>query len=420
MKRNLYFTLSFLFLLLLCSCQEILKNLPGYNGEIRAIALGYITELEGSDRDFEDNGTFDDANFVAFSDQASFDSARENASGQDYNSSIVPDADLGRNRFLYQEGEVALKINTYPKGVNVKNISIKSSNPEIMEIVKTEGADVTVVLHNIGDVDVQVSVEGSQNSLEATYPIRIVSKTDVQFYITPYWWGGVATRLRYRIEGVPYGFKDLVYEVKDSVSVVGYCEYYNLKESKNPIVVRDTVRYAMHDNVHRFKKNRRHLIRNITDAIRQFKLRTSTGYIIERYDNGEPVYRQKDFDWIPEQVILDFCIVSNSPYIEFNFYTKYDRTTETYDKDKGQMVDEGTDEDDYEDDSVGDKKELSKSDKAYFQILLNTFTGYQDRQDMMNNLNKDLLDLGYDSELSEEEKDRQMEEINKHRKDGDE
>ena len=90
----------------------------------------------------------------------------------------------------------------------------------------------------LGDADLHVKVTGKNNSVEHVYPLRVIGTVDLRFRITPFWLRKVATKVRMNTRKLPEGVKDMVMWSKDSVTVVGYCEWYDFKNTGRKLLFR--------------------------------------------------------------------------------------------------------------------------------------------------------------------------------------
>ena len=412
MRRIVFnIVLPILVLFAAVSCKKpISMFLQG--GELRVIQLGYMSEVEGSDRDFENGDLLEGESFIAFFDTTAKLNAMERAT-------YGIDETFGndRNRLELRSNEFELNIKTYPEDVAVNEIKITSSDPSVLEIVSVKGTSVFVRMHKLGDADVKLVVACDKNVMEAVYAIRIYTPINMNFYITPYWIQGLAgTKLRYKVVNMPPGEKELITEVLDSVTVIGYCQYYDVREDNRLHVSRDTVTFSLQDRVDRFRKNKRKVVRNISSAMDYFNDKKTEGAVYEKdEETGEYVTSVRDFSWNVETIHLDFMVYSDNPYLDFYFHSKCDRTVSTYDEEGdflSEYIDDGGDE--------SDSRELEKSEKNYFEVALNNFMSDAERDSLSRSLAKELDKLGYHPSMSDEEKDNALNEINKHKKKGDE
>ena len=402
MKRNTIILIIALAGLLasLIGCNSIKGSLKGWDGDLLSIMLGYESEVEGADREFEHGEIFEGESFISFVDKASFESAHE----------LKDTFDLPDNHLEYADHSRKLLVKTYPELARVSGIRLKSSDPSILEIISVEGNEITYQTRQVGDVVLTLEVDGPVDTKVLEYPVRIYFPVDVNFYITPYWAHSIFnTRLRYKVSQIPKGVGEMIASIQDSVTVCGYCQYYDFNKSRSPFYKRDTIRLSRQDQVNRYKKNKKVLIRNITSAIREMEDRYVIGnaYVYNEATEKDTLV-ERPYYYSVEQVILDFNIVTPNPYIEFHYITKYTKTFEHY---------QDTD-DDIDDGGVEDAGDMAELEVNYFTVLLNFFTSESDREQMLADLNRELAEVGYDDSLTEEEKDASIAEINKHKKKG--
>jgi AAA ATPase containing von Willebrand factor type A (vWA) domain len=327
---------------------------------------------------------------------------------------------LKRNRFEFDKDVVLMKIQAVPSKAAIDGFEVVSSDPEVMEVVGYTLEGVKVKYHKLGDVDVTVTAKGSGRTIEKVFPLRIVGTVNVRFRITPFWLRKVATKIRMNTRSLPEGEKDLVMWTKDSVTVVGYCEWYDAKKhGRNMLVKRDTVTYPMEQFMTHYKKLSFYLLRDVTDAMRHFESMNITGTKIvenaETHKNDTVVHA---YPYVAEQVILHWMPVCDNPYIEFLTTVKSKKTFDHYAEgqeppedwsEESDDVGDGEIEDDEEDDGEDDKEALN-----YFRVEFMDFTSQHEKDSLMNSLNDFKKEYGYDADLSDEEKDRRIDDINAH------
>lgn len=395
--RKLRFLYSFLVVAVCFSCKPLV---PSWNEGSSGIQLGYIADFDISGRGFEHEELIGDAAFVAFFDKKTLDEAKNN------------NVELGKgsNRFEYSPEPRELVLKVYPKGLPFEDVELVCSEPSILKVVGIEDEVIRVRTLGLGDVELTLNVTVGGQKETLVYPVRVVTSVDLDFYITPYWMRSLTFNLiRYKVSGLPAQEKDLVTMVTDSVSVVGYCEYYDFEKSRNVFFRRDTVRLASKTRVDRFRWNCRKLVREISGAMRDIESRSVTGtaYKVNPL-TGQNELQAHQYPFEVEQVVLDFNVVSDNPFVEFYLHTRCDKTFDTFDEDDDALEDDGGEE----------GQELSKSEKAYFKVLLNDFRSEKERQAIIDDFNTKLRNTGYNASLSDAEKDRRLAEINQHYKDG--
>ena len=407
-----YVFLSFVGIAAVLSCNTLGQDKAV---EIRAISIGYDADNEDMSSRFEDD-RFSDKMFSAFNAQSDIDAAKE-YSGKGF--------EVETSRFNYQS-EATFRIRTIPENAMVRDVAISSTNKDVLEVVKVEGKDVTVRLHDVGETRLLLTVKGAFNELSNEYPLRIVTPVNVDFYITPYWLGCLNTRLRVKATTLPMGLKSCAATYQDSVTVVGYCEYYDIyNHGTTPKVKRDSIRFGFEEQVVLLKKNSKRCIRNITSAIRKIRKDwhvDGSRIIVNEYGRRDTVaYR---YGFVVEQVILDFNVFGANPYYEYYFTSKYDRTSDVIVVDEetgeetGEIRDGGTDEEeDYDEEK--DNNEIKREDKAFFVIRLNDFMSQAERDRLSLDFRRQLDEIDYDdSRLTDEEKERRLKDIEDKKKNG--
>lgn len=417
MLRRLSPLVALLLFFLLASCNGEKFELPL---QISLVQLGYEQDnSENSDR--FDEGQVAGSFFVAFNDKEVIESGKDMSKEDFGGMSFLP------SRYEAKEDISTLQVRVYPNNAKVDHIKLVSSNPEVMEIVSVKGKDVEVRCHNLGETTLTVTVQGALNTVQVEYPIRVVSKVDIDFYITKYWFGAINTRLRCHPTSLPFGRTSVATMMKDSISVVGYCEYYDFKKyGRQMLVKRDTITFPAEEKSVLLSLRRKTYIRNITSAVREFKWnRKELGSKITVHSDGTRDTLSCYFSYVVEQVILDFEVYGADPYMEFHFNSMYDRTTDVAVVDEktgeptGEIEDSGTDEnEEFDFASTDDSGRIKREESAYFVIRLNDFLSDEERDKACNDFRDRLDELNYDEDkLSDEEKDKALEEIDKHKND---
>lgn len=407
MKRILLFTLSLLGLVSLAvSCgKDFVFEIPV---EIRAMQFGYYKDNSENAERFEE-GQVDNTTFVAFNDRVSIDEALKEGSTE------FGDVKMTESRYEFSPDQSELELKTYPENAQVKSLEVVSSDESILKVVSVEGKKVKVSCRKTGEVSLSVKVRGAVNTMEAEYPVRVVSRVDLDFHITAYWLSSLVTRLRLRPSYLPLDRSSLTTHIEDSVTVIGYCEYYDFhKYGSRRLFKRDTITFPKETKEVLLKKNRLLVLRNITDAIRKIRHKAETGSYIRIQSSGARDTLTRDYGYIVEQVIVDFNIFGADRNLEYYFTSKCERSTETYDEESGEVIDNETDDDiDYVD---GVSRTMERTEKNYYVIKLNDFLTDSQRDSISNSFNDKLNRYGYDEDkLSDEEKQKMLDEINSHK-----
>lgn len=418
--RTLLPALALLPFLLSCGKDEI--KLPA---KINYFQFGYRADTSDESSRFEE-GQVDASSFVFFADRNSLQAAID----KDYTN----DAEFKPSKYMYSPGECVLEVVTNPKTALIQQLDVTSSDPSVMSVLGVDGNYVHVKCHKLGETTLSVRVRGAMNSLDGEFPIQVTDDCRMDFYITPFWLSGMATRLRFRPTKLPLGYDEVPVLMRDSVTVCGSCTYgvWNAEaEQIETHVAKDSVKLAREDIVRLVKKKRKDLVRNISDEIRQVRKWYVDGQrLVHDLDTDEYYVEDYRFHYQVETVILDFYMVTDSPYVDFYFTSKCERTNvfyrETGDGDRIRVVEvEGeTDKDGAVacDPDSEQGRRLEEYEANYFVVELNYFLTEKQKEEIVAEFQKDLDAAGYDPSdhvLSEEDKDRQMAEIEKHKKEGD-
>ena len=389
---------------LCCAALGVLSSCDGRGlkmdvpAEIRAVTLGYYTGDEDiAGTQLVSDERLEQGFYVSFPDRETLRAAQEGA---------VKGTALSAGRYELRDGRSALTVRTLPENARIESLEAVSSDPDILEIVGVDGREVGVRTKALGEVEVTLRVRGSLNTVSVVVPVRVVSLVEFQFYISPYWQGGLNTRLRARPRRIPGGAKSVTTKFTDSVTVCGYCEYYDFaKYGSKMRVARDTVTYRAETRRKLFRRSARTFVRNITPAVRGFKReRFMRGSRIVVGADGRRDTVAHDYPFIVESVILDFSIFASEPFYEFEFFTKASRSSDVA-VEGGDEVSDGGSDGDEEFSEADDGRELEREEKPYFQIRYNDFLSEAERQREIDAFREELDAAGYDEDaMSEEEK----------------
>ena len=423
MRRSAYI----LFLLLLagtasCDFSEMTFDYAGASGRLRDYEFGYMSKQSK----LAQMMSIDPNVFTAFISEKRF----EQISG----SGLYED-DLPRNRTEFHDGEYKFTVKTVPTNASIDRITVTSSNEDIIKIVGVKDKDVTVTFGSLGDADLTVTVVSKGESYVKKFPLRVIAPVDVRFRITAFWLRKASTKIRMNTKSLPAGLPDLVYLTKDSVTVVGYCEWYDFRKyGRAPQVRRDTMRFRTHEFTARYKKGRYYLLRNITDSLKALEERFIPGNKIKpiylddagnyhfspvRYDTVDC-----DYHFRGEKVILDWLVVCDNPYIEFLLTVKSKKTFDQIAEGEEPPEDWSEESDDVGDGPIqvdgeeDDDDEPDREAEAYFTVVPHDFMTQHEKDSLMNVLNDFKKDVGYSESLSEEQKDEAISNINKNLDDG--
>lgn len=404
--------LHFLFVvsLVLCvpgmlSCVDSLggRDVPV---QIKSVMLGYVTEeVDLSSTGLVDSRKVDGGYYVMFA-SAGMIAESAGRTGWDQVTSHA-------GRIVISDDEFRLLMKTTPENAMVDELEVTSSNPAVVSVLRVEGKEVVIRTSKLGETNLHVRVKGSMNTVEEDFPVRVVSEMEVEFYVTPFWEGSVNTRLHFRPRKLPKGYLSFVSKIQDSVTVCGYCEWYDFRYyGSKKKVTRDTIRLPMQETYTLFCPDIKVFFRNATSAVREFRQeRAMTGSRIVVNGDGTRDTVVHRYYFTVEQLILDFNVISDEPFYEYHFHTQVTETTDVIVEDSDEIGDSGTDGNvGYDPHNNG--RELRTEEKNRFVIRYNDFLSDEERARQSEGLRSLLGSLGYDDSMSDEEKQAIIDEAN--------
>lgn len=354
------------------SCDRFLNPFDtGYGGEL-GIGDKDISYIElGYPRDIEDytggrkGGKTDYSDLVMLVDSVRFASIDySGAEGVDP-SSLDPS-----NPIDYDWGDVEMVVVYRPSDAYVKTVSVTSSDTSVVSVSKgTLPMGFRVRINGVGECDLRMHAVGNQE-VDRTYHLKVTEELTLKIYMDPFWMNNLTARIKYRCKSLPRGVDRMFLNVRDSVTVIGQARMMDQRRGETSYrTVSDTTVYPLHQHTDRFRKDRRVILRNVSDAVRKYNHdKKGKSYIrVSGYGAaGSGVgYVQQDGQWYAveeapyecRQVRLSMDVLSDSPYLLFNIVMKRSQTPSSSDED----------EEDTDNSDTGDDKEL----KDYFVIQFN-------------------------------------------------
>lgn len=375
----------------------------------------------------------------AFKKEQDYFSAFTDAKMFDFIETNTPDTDVTEGKSLVKRNKVEYSekpddqfftIQTIPeKNVDVLSVFASSSDTTVLQIVGADVGTVAVKMLRLGDTDLTVTMVTEKETVTHVYPLRLIGTVDLKFRITPYWLRRSATKIRMNIKGIPAGTDDLVLLTKDSVTIHAYCEWYDFENTgSTPHVERYDVYLPMKSKWIRYKRNTMHLLRDITPQMKEICSRYVQGSMVTQTTINEADGTTKvkldtvshKYYYFPENVTLDVLIVSDDPFVEFKVRVKCKKTNDVlneiyveWEEDPDDIGDQVVDESLENDDEEPEDEEWQRESEAYFTVRLNDFLTQAQRDSLMRIVDDKKREYGYTAELSEEEKDKALEEINR-------
>lgn len=350
-----------------------------------------------------------------------------------------PDKDITEGMTLIKRNKVEFStdsdksiflIQTKPqKDVEILDVIAVSSDTSVLQIVGATPEAIQVSMKKLGDTDLSVRLITEEEDITHVYPLRLVGTVDLKFRISPYWRRHSTTKIRMNIKGIPEGSDDLVMLTKDSVTIHAYCEWYDFVNSGHqPHVDRYVVALPRHDKWVRYKRNTLHLIRDISKEIRDICSQYVEGTMIKETTVTEADGTKKTtidtvshkYYYYPENVELDVLIVCDNPFVEFKVRVNCKKTNDTlqeiyveWEEDPDDIGDQVVDPSLEEEDDQEPDIEWQRESEQYFTVRLNDFLTQAQRDSLLRVVDEKKRQYGYTAELSEEQKDKAMEEINR-------
>jgi hypothetical protein len=456
MKRFIYIS-AFFLLSLAVSCEVEETPVVRVPAEIKIFRLGYVEDTSDVDGRFSDeedkHNTLNSSSFIAFNDEATLKDMVEKSDKNRLEGLSTLGVEAKPSEYLYNEGGY-FQVKTTPNNAMIKSMNVSVDNDSVLVIKRVSEDKIYVQCIGLGDVTVKVKVNGAYNSVENSFPIRVVDRCHVDFYITPYWLGNerhdlIQTCLRFRMKTLPAGMSSLPLVFKDSVEVIGNAAYLDLDPVRNKLVSKvrnDTIRYPAETHYCLGKAKRKNFIRNISEAIHLFWNHGYVkGYDIEFIENNETGEVERipvpcEYPYTAVTVIMHFNIYGTDPNIQYSFGSTCKKSFKVKEEDGFSIVDCESDKDEEDDDeytypetqvdSTGKpvvvrkpalslEVNFSESEKPYFSVTLCYFGRDEDeRQQDMDKFKEKLRDSGVTDNMTDEKKDSVMTNIDNHKKEG--
>lgn len=387
--------------------------------KIRSIQAGLMQEPEK-------HSLFDelkdrDKEFVAFKTVSEFDMMYE---GEAAGSVALPGDFFPRNRVEYQsEVRFAIAVRTVPEDAAIKDVIAVSSNDTVLHVVGYNPFQgIICETGTLGDADLTVTVKGAKNEMTDVFPIRVVSTIEAQFRITPFWLGNLASKLRVKYKHFPDDKRSLVLFTADSIEVCGLCEYYTPWEDGYLMKMhqkRDTIRLPLYNRLEEYKKGSVYKLREISGALQEVRSWSVPGQRLNDTGmNMDQTYIPYDYPFKVEQVILYYDVLLDNPFVVYDVAIKCKHTVTTH-----EAADGGKDGKDKDDDDDGpemedgdnddpDFVELEEKEKNYFIVRFNDRLTPAQRDSINNWVQQEKDRVGFDEELPDSTKQKQLDEIN--------
>ena len=277
MKRALYIVFAFALAFVSLSCKEwdaqwnALVNQDTTTGTepMSSIDLGHFT---ASDRDAiqekwkKDKPDFSKYSLLPFMSVENMDEMAE--SGMlvlsDYERKII-------NTTYSEDGPVLCRLDFQPLFAKIDKVTIEVKDPSVLSFSETDDLLTFYMdIHKVGETDVTVKAEGI-NKMERHYHVRVVGKVVLQLYTDPFWLKELTARLKYKTKELPKGVSKMYMNVRDSATVFGYVRMIDQRNGDKTFHAKvDTTTYRLKQHTDKFRKNKRVILRNVSDAVRKY------------------------------------------------------------------------------------------------------------------------------------------------------
>lgn len=185
------------------------------------------------------------------------------------------DADVGgamRNNLDYgkmQSLDVVFKYR--PDNARVKSLALVSSDEDIISIGRGDAPmSYKFDLNGVGECDVTLTVEGNRTAVR-TYRVIVTETMTLKVYMDAFWLNNVTARLKYKTKSLPGNVKSMYMNVQDSATVIGMSRAIDQRRGEKTFrSVGDTTAYRLRQHTDRFRKGKRVILRNVSDAVRKY------------------------------------------------------------------------------------------------------------------------------------------------------
>lgn len=409
-------------------------NLPQMLTQVR---FGYIgTNGKLSETSGKDEGT---EYFTPFTSQEQMDEAKNKG----YGDKVV------NNKFQFPADEnqdIYFIVRAFPETAGIRDFNAVSSDEDIIEITKIDLKGVHVKIKQLGTANITVFVSGALNTVVADFPIDIIGYCNLAFYLRDFQlrWDGIlagmssnkeleqmnsdekqsffeklvvnsfrSVSVKNKMKALPKGIDDVFIQIKDSITVTDYIDYYRLENGtmtrhiqRNRYPFRRNSRYYSHI------RNRRITLRNITSVVQHIYNKTVKGDRIEtkEIENEQTGKKQTvrdtipyDYRYIVEHVRLDYWVYCDNPYIYFDTKVETYGTVNTTED----MGDVGPDDD-------SDLENLKEGTSNLFEVILNDFMTQAQRDSVLQEMREQKKKAGYLDTYTQEQKDSVVAKMNEH------
>lgn len=343
------------------SCDRILNPFDTeYGGElgigdkdISYIELGYPRDMEDYTGGKKKKGKTDYDDLVML-----IDSVRFASIGYSGSEGVDPSSLDRSNAIDYDWGEMEMVAVYRPSDAYVKSVSVTSSDTSVVSVSRgTVPMGFRVRINGVGECDLRMRAVGNE-TVDRSYHLKVTEKLTLKIYMDPFWMNNVTARIKYRCKSLPRGVDRMYLNVRDSVTVIGKATAMDQRAGDTGYrTVYDTTAYRLRQHTDKFRKNRRVILRNVSDAVRKYNLdKRAVSYVrVAGYgsEGAGRTYVKHEGNWyvVEErpfecaQVRLSMDVVSDNPYLLFDIVMKKSQTPSSSDDDEEDTDDGGNTDD---------------------------------------------------------------------------
>ena len=175
------------------------------------------------------------------------------------------------NTVEYDRGTHLVRLEYEPFLAKVTKVTVTSSNPDVVSFEDTDHVlNKWMKLNSVGECDVTVRAEGV-NVMERHIHLKVIGKIRMQLYTDAFWLNDVSCRLKYKTKDLPKGIGSLYMNVQDSATVIGLSRGIDQRKGDRTFVsYTDTTSYPLWQHTDKFRKRKRVILRNVSDAVRKY------------------------------------------------------------------------------------------------------------------------------------------------------
>lgn len=322
------------------------------------------------------------------------------------------------NVFDVDDGRFLCRLTYQPFVAKITKVTVTSSDEGVASFEPTDDIlNFYMNVNGIGETDVTVLAEGI-NTKELHIHLRVTGKIDLLLYTDAFWLNNLTARLKYKTKALPKGIKSLYMNVRDTATVIGMVRTIDQRRGDRTFVSEaDTIRYPLKQHTDKFRKRKRVILRNVSDAVRHYNrdkegygyiklsketaelLKADPGMPIEysvkkvgdSYDitmlgqtfrtdayqihwinrtvmlrgrwpadrkvveiDGQPYLEFRE-PYLTKQIRLGMEVIGNCPYLTFNIMMKKSQSPSESDEDEDDTADDFTNDAEESVDSIGTK-----------------------------------------------------------------